>query len=269
MNSLADKKSTCVWYIMTGLLFFFSCSDKEELSNCVISEAIISYDNHNELVGRYEFDHDGSHYTEMRYYHKRNEGEGFRSDPESSTKFSYNNDRVSQIIEVYYAANFYRTSDYTYDLGEITRVTVHERTFRDGQQTDERTLEFDLFENPGNNSYITKNGLGEDILVVFEDGNLVRLGTESSTGNYQALDKSWLIFVEYKYDNNPNVMQDVIFQDIIGPLNWGYLKNNMISEEYPAGYEINHTFKFFSKVLIKEHVLESTGRTFTFEYNCD
>ncbi len=267
-----------LWWML--LLFFLGTACEEDGDQqCVIREALITY----EGSGRVEsylkelYTFDGTHYSRIEGFRYDQANAIFPEVPDYVIYFSYEADRLVKMrTENRDSPGHANEFLFSYTTNEdVTIVTQVYRTLENEVVTFENMQVRQRVETPGDQSVVLKNELGEDVLYVFEAGNLVRVAFESVDGNFELFGKKWRVGLIYRYDNRPNPLASLplrfhLARTYVSVPNAGFCVNNVLEEEFPnPGAPIVKEYSYeWSQGLLQRWVYESTGRTVTFKYDC-
>jgi hypothetical protein len=244
-----------------------TCCNDNAPRQCILIKAALSY-SAGGVTEKTEFVHDGTNYVEARKYYANSDGT-FNDAPNSIRKFIYEDGKLKEDITT--DQRYIHRYEFSYVDGEITEMNVHETETNDGTVVNDKIYTYHFIRNPENKAYLTKNIIGEDILEVYENGNLIKVGFKSSDGSYEAYGATWHFPYVYNYDDKPNAIKDnAALQLYIYSPNWGHCKNNMIEEIGNADtspWSRKQTYQL-DGALLKKWIYESTGLTVSFDYAC-
>jgi hypothetical protein len=246
------------------LLVIIGCDDGDT-GNCVIKEAV--YRNQDVISGKAVFVHDGTGYTEARWYSYNQTAKEYAEDPYMTSTFTWDNTgRISTVKHT--SMGYYQLSEFSYDdsNGDFTLIDQH------------------LTESSGDNTFVDridklhyvpspKDGYYrfDDLLEEYKDGNLMRLGFASPVGTFEAYDTTWVFQVSYRYDNSPNTLGNYVFRKITYAPNFGHCRNNMVEETftYPnLTFSKKQSFAFYGNRQLNRWEYEDTKLNVSFVYEC-
>jgi len=248
---------------------------EEKFNPCILRETIIGYyqGTSEEITEKRLYFYDGSNYSEMHVFKPNSDGT-FSEIPNLIRTFTYNQGRITEDV----ATNpnyptYSHTYEFSYIEGEVTIVNIHETEMNNGVISLKRNYTRHFIQSPKDATYLTQNEIAEDILEVYENGNLIKVGFKSDTGSYQAYDTTWHFPIHYKYDNQPNVALNnhTVKEHILVP-NQGFCKNNMIEEILSADSPFPFSRKFsYSQhgPWLKTYTYVGGGRKISFKYYCE
>jgi hypothetical protein len=252
-------------YILFVLLLVLGCSENEP-RNCVVSEVIRRY---GEVIqGKDVFVHDGTNYTERRSYGYDPTTKTYAEEPGTTTAFTwYEDGRISKAKHA--GDGYYQQYEYTYDDSdpEVTLVEEHHTEWAHGNSITDKVNTSRYIESPKDGNY--RFG---DVLEVYENGNLVKLGFADPSGSFEAYDTTWNLQVSYRYDNFPNTIGNYAFRGLIYPPNWGRCRNNMIEETYSdhtVTFSKKQSFAFFGNGRLNRWENDDTKANMSFLYDCE
>ncbi len=251
-------------YILFILLLLAACNDDEPAS-CVVKEVILRYGE--EIQGKHVFMHDGTNYTERQGFSYDQKTKTYSEDTDATTTFTWYDD--GRIREARNTGNgYYILNEYTYDdtNPDFTLIDEHYVESIGGATRKDTVYRYHYIESPKDGTYKFDN-----VVEVYEDGNLVKLGFPSPTGTFEAYDTTWVFPVSYRYDNAPNVIGNYVFRALIYTHNWGNCPNNMIEEiySYPnVTFSKKQSFAFYGNGQLNKWTFEDTNKNMLFLYEC-
>ncbi|HMJ71427.1 MAG TPA: hypothetical protein VK508_21170 [Cyclobacteriaceae bacterium] len=252
-------------YILFILALALGCGENEP-RNCVVSEVIRRYGD--DIQGKDVFVHDGTKYTERRSYAYDPDTKTYADEPGETATFTwYEDGRISKAK--YGGPGDYQQYEYTYDDSnpDFTLIEEHFIESAQGNIFTDRVNKSHYVESPKDGNYRFDN-----VLEVYENGNLVKLGFADPTGSFEAYDTTWNIQVSYRYDNFPNALGNFAFRGLIYPPNWGRCRNNMIEETYSDAVVIfskKQSFAFFGNGRLNRWENDDTKANMSFVYQCE
>lgn len=255
------------------MLLGFSCSP-ERLDDCVLREAVISYPGPGSATEKRLYFSDGPDRLQIHGFYPDNDGV-FLENPDWVRALNYVQGKVVLDITTHPGQPEYNHRfEFSYLEEEITIISIHETEINnEGDVVVDTVYQDHFIESPGSATYLTSNEAGEDILEVYEDGNLTRIGFRSPIGTHQAYDTTWIFPIAYRYDHKPNASKNnVAIQHLIFAPNNGFCRNNMIEEILGADSAdpISHKQSFqMAGSILTTWTFESTGRTVSLNYNCN
>ncbi|HYG01429.1 MAG TPA: hypothetical protein VD927_03240 [Chryseosolibacter sp.] len=267
--------------LILPLAFIFGCDDDDSDTmrpiQCFVSEAVVTYPSTEVEIADTKEKYVASHtdtYTTLDVYETDDTG-NFPSEPDRSIIFTFDATDNTRIVEIRHIGSdptTYTLEEYSYlnegsVLKQVSEIINEEVVF-------ERSFTIHLPPQNINGMYVTRNVNNEDVLHVFENNNLTKIGYRSEDGDVTFENRKWHISTVYEYDDKPNASKDIV----IAMLTWGidspvrFSKNNVIREttiqsdgtsitvENPATYSQD------GKVM--SYDVESVQRRLTIEYDC-
>ncbi len=255
------------------ILLGFNCSPAK-LDDCALREVVISYPGPGGVTEKRLYFSEGPNKQRIHGFYPNNDGV-FAESPSWVRVLNLEQGKIAEDITTFPSQPDYQHRfEFSYLEEAITIVTIREtETNNEGEVVVDKVYQDHFIESPGSGTYLTTNEQSENILEVYEDGNLVEIGFQSPTGTYQAYDTTWIFPVAYKYDHKPNVARNNpgIHQLVFAP-NKGFCRNNMIEEILGADSTdpISHKRSFqIAGSLLTAWTFESTGRTASLNYKCN
>ena len=203
--------------LSTVLLFclVLSCQNKDaELdapSGDFIKDILVYYNNSDKPITKYQFQNDGTNYTNVALFTKRLPSDLFQPEPQKIISFEYDESGFIAKIDEKTSVDAYAFSSYVYKL--VDGVLIYEEYLLKRIGFEKGDVERNMyFNNPEDGFYEF-----EDKLYEFENGNLIVLGTinEVDGGDLNQFDKNWNVSDKY-YDNNPNVYANPAINFVLG-----------------------------------------------------
>jgi hypothetical protein len=251
-------------YICFVLLSLAACDD-EESRNCVVKEVIQRHNK--DIQWKEAFVHDGKNYTERKVFVYDPKTNTYPEENEVTSRFAWYED--GRVLSAKHSGpDYYKLYEYTYDHSnaDFTLVNEHVTESIRGNIIADTVYKFHYIESPKDGNYRFDN-----VLEVYENGNLVKLGFADPKGTFEAYDTTWAMTVSYRYDNARNTVGNYVFRGLIYTLNWGHCRNNMIEEIYNDGnvtFSKKQSFAFFGNSQLNRWEYEDTGTNLSFIYEC-
>lgn len=266
--------------LLIPLAFVFGCDDDDseqvQPDQCFVSEAIVTFPSADVPTAETKEKYITSYadtYSMVSIYETDDAG-NFQSSPARTITMTFDETDNTKILEILYNSSdptTYTREEYSYlndmdILKQITEVVGGETAF-------ERSLTIHVPPPNPNGMYILRNIINEDVLYVFENNNLTKIGQLAEEGDITFDGRSWRITRMYEYDNNPNAAKDIL----IAMLTFGidspirFSKNNVIREINVLANDtttLHNAATYTQDGKVATYNLESVQRNITFEYDC-
>jgi len=268
--------------LLLPLVFVFGCDDGDntqhvQLTQCSVSEAVVTFPSAElptaETKEKYVVTYTETSATIAVY--EADDGGKFDRNAARTISMAFDEADDGRLLEIIYSSydpTTYISEKYSYlnDMDIVKQVTE----VIEGEIAFQRSFTLHIPPQNAVGMYVMRNMLNEDVLYVFENNNLVKIGQQSEDGDVPFDNKKWRIVTTYEYDERPNAAKDIV----IAMLTFGidspirYSKNNVIRETHlltdGTSERLYNSPTYTHDGMLATYYLESKQRNLTFEYDC-